>query len=201
MRGEKYIWTDEKIVIGICGTPNERDAALYYFFSDEKLFNTVKQYIQTWGGQDKDCEDVFQEVFILFEYNIRQRKYRGESNLRTYFMGIVKLYWLSEQRKKKEVVEYDTQLHDVEISSIEMEIISDEERHILNETLTKLGEKCKELILLTGITDSHLEIATIMGFSSPEMARKEVFRCRKRFRQFISEHPYLESVLKSIIRK
>ena len=201
MEREKHKWTDEEIVNSICGTPNERDAALYHFFNDEKLFNSVKQYIQTWGGKDNDCEDVFQEVFILFEYNIRQRKYRGESSLRTYFMGIVKLYWLSEQRKKKEIVEYDTQLHDIEISSIEIEIISDEERHILNETLTKLGEKCKKLILLTGITDSHLEIAKIMSFSSPEMARKEVFRCREKFRQFISEHPYLETVLKSIIRK
>ena len=75
------------------------------------------------------------------------------------------------------------------------------ERFILNDTLTKLGEKCKKLILLTGITDSHLEIAKIMDFSSPEMARKEVFRCREKFRQFINEHPYLETVLKSIIRK
>jgi RNA polymerase sigma factor (sigma-70 family) len=202
MKEIKHTWLDEEIVKAINGgTAVKRDAALFHFFSDEKLFNTVKQYILSQGGTMGQCEDIFQDVFILFERNLRAGKFKGDSSLSTYFMGIVKNHWLSEKRKKMVVVEYDVALFDAEIASIETVIIADEETKILEDALAQLGKKCHKMILLTGISDSNAEIADILGFSSPDMARKEVYRCREKFRQFISKHPHLETVLKSIIRK
>ena len=202
MKEKIHTWTDEEIVKALnSGTAVERNAALFHFFSDEKLFNMVKQFVLSQGGKADQCEDVFQDVFILFERNMRAAKFNGDSSLSTYFMGIVKNYWKGEQRKKKVIVEYDAQLYDTEIASIETAIIAEEEKKILEDAIAQLPEKCQIMIVMTGSAASNAEIAEVLGFSSPDMARKEVFRCREKFRQIINKHPYLETVLKSMIRK
>lgn len=174
---------------------------MHTFFSDPKLFNNTCYFILNHGGKDEDCEDIFQEAFIIFDRNIRQGKYRGESSLSTYFMGIVRLLWLSTQRRKIPNFGLNELGNEKSFDNIEIEIIKEEEKKVLYDALGLLGEKCKDLLLLTGITTSNEEIAQIRGYSSNEMAKKEVYRCREKFRNFIKEHPYLDNFLKSIIKK
>ncbi len=116
-------------------------------------------------------------------------------------MGIVRLLWLSTQRKKVPNWGLNELENDYSFDNVEIEIIKEEEKKVLYDALGLLGEKCKDLLLLTGITTSNEEIAQLRGYSSHEMAKKEVYRCREKFRNFIKEHPYLDSFLKSIIKK
>lgn len=200
MGKQNPVWTDSEIIKAICGTPNEREAALQYFFADHAMRNMVIGYILNHGGTDADGEDVFQEVFVLFDRNIRQGKFRGDSALRTYFMAIAKWYWVSHQRKKKPVVEFNTENHDGEVHNIDAQLINAEHRTLLKEALANIKDKCRELLLLSSMATNE-EVAQEKGFSSTDMAKKALYKCREKFRAHIKEHPHLEKLLKSIIKE
>ena len=201
MKNPNQQGTDAAVVQAIReGLPQERDAALNHLFSDSYLFNSTRQFILTHQGNEQDVEDVFQEVFILFERNIGKGNFREESSLHTYFMGIVKHFWKRYKAKRGEIVVFDTQLHDMGEMDLE-DPLSDIEKKIVDYALSQLSDKCKELLLLTGSLDTHTEIAEKMGYNNADRARNEVFRCREKFRDLMKKHPELASFLKAIIEK
>lgn len=191
--------SDADLIKAICGAPHERDAALCYLFNEDNWFNRVRNYVVGQGGTVEDGEDVFQETVILFDRNIRQGRFKGESSLQTYFFGISKWYWVTERRKQKTFTELND-AHESFDEDIDFQLIEAENREILTSILSKIGEKCKALLLLTGIA-THKEIAEIKGYSSGEIAKKEVYRCRERLRSLIEQEPHLNTILKSITQK
>lgn len=197
---KKHTWLDENLLRAICGTPKQREMALHAFFTKPKLHHAVKFMSRNLGGNDKDYEDIFQDAFIIFDHNIRHGKFKNQSNLDTYFIGIARKLWFEKLRKTMPVIELNTTNHDAPFDSVETEIIDteiqSEHQDVLQFALSKTGEKCKELLILTGFDSSNDQIADKMGFSSGDMARKEVYRCREKFRNFIKEHPRLGSILK-----
>ena len=192
--------SDRDLIKAICGTPNERDAALQHLFNDDAALNKVCRYVLTQGGTREDGEDVFQETLILFDRNIRQGTFKQESSLATYFFGIAKWFWFTERRKRKIFVDIDQEAKVLESldESIDYQLIASENREILRGVLAQIGDECKELLLLTGVA-THTEIAEIKGLSSSEMAKKKVFRCREKLRDLIDKQPKLYAILKSII--
>lgn len=195
------VWTDEGLVAAICGAQTDREAALRHLFGDRKQMDRVKKYVVTHGGTEADGQDVFQDAVVLFERNIRQGKYNHLSALETYFFAIVKWHWLTLRRKKKPEIEFNPATYDGQVQPVDVKIISEDHREVLNGALTLVGEKCKKILLLTGLSLSNEEIAREVGLSSPEMAKKEVFRCRGRFRELIRQRPGLEAILQSMLRK
>jgi RNA polymerase sigma factor (sigma-70 family) len=191
--------SDIDLINAICGTVTDRHEALRYLFDDDNLFHKVRNYVSTQGGTVEDGEDVFQESVILFDRNIRQNRFKGASSLHTYFFAIAKWFWITERRKRKIFVELDASLVESLDEAIDYQLIESENREILRGVLAQIGEKCKELLLLTGIA-SHTEIAEIRGYSDAVAAKKEVYRCRKKLRDLIEEQPELNSILKSIIK-
>lgn len=192
--------SDDDLIRAICGSMPERDAALQYLFNDETAFNKVRDYVKKQGGTAEDGEDVFQESIILFDRSIRQGTFKRNSSLKTYFFAISKWYWFTERRKRKDFIELDAQLLEHLDEGIELHLIEAENRQILHGVLAQIGDNCKELLLLTGIA-THKEITEIKGFTSPEMAKKAVYRCREKLRDLIEKHPQLNSILKSIINE
>ena len=201
MMWKKHTKSDADIQKAICGTPAERDDALYYFFRNPTLKPLVKQFVlDTEGGTHKDYEDVFQEAFILFDRNIREGKFKGDSSLKTYFVGIARIVWLRHKHKAMPVDAFDIAVHDAETAAFDHQIIANEQdterQQMLDAVLSKMGEKCKELLLLTGIAASNDEIARLKGYANADSAKKEVYRCREKFRNFIKEHPQIGAILK-----
>jgi RNA polymerase sigma factor (sigma-70 family) len=192
--------TDAELVKAICGTPSEREGALQYLFAEPTLRNMVVGYIMKQGGTADDGADVFQEVFILFDRNIRQGKFKGESALRTYFVAIAKWFWVSNKRKQKPTIEWDNQQHDGEVANIDAPLINEGHQIILREAMSHIKDKCNDLLVMASVA-TYEEIAEEKGYSSVDMVKKAVYRCREEFRAHIKKHPNLESLLKSIIRK
>ena len=194
-------WTDASLNLAICGTPDERDAALRHLFCDKTLLNKVRQYVAHHGGKEIDGEDVFQDAFILFDRNIRQGKYNGNSTLETYFLAIVKWHWVTLHRQNKPLIEYSAHIHDEEIEDTDAQLIKDDHKKVLQDALSQLGEKCKALLLLTSNAASNEEVAQKCGYNNADAAKKEIYRCREKFRHLIKAQPNLEHILKSIIKK
>lgn len=136
------------------------------------------------GGDEPAGEDVFQEVLILFDRNIREGRFSKESSLQTYFLGIAKQWWFNRRRVARPVPlspEYDQPVHD----NPERMALRQERQDMIEHILSNLGEHCKKVLELYKLSLSNEEIAQELGLSSPEMAKKYTYRCREKFKAFV----------------
>jgi RNA polymerase sigma factor (sigma-70 family) len=195
---ENFSLDDKTLMAHICGAEAQRDAALKMFFSDMKLRGIVINHVRQQGGNDADGEDVFQDAMIAFDQNIREGKFEGKSALRTYFIAIAKWKWHNRQRQHR-TVELESTHYDEVVPSVEVTVLSDERKSLIEEALTQIGERCKNILTLYKESYNNEEIAQTFGFSSPEMAKKESYRCRIRFRDYLQSKPHLFELFKSMI--
>ena len=183
--------TEDQILVDAIKSNNDRKRnwALYSIYSNARLKDYTRNYILNHGGLEADVEDIFQEAIILLDRNLRNEMFKGDSALGTYFIAIVKWKWLGIQRKKKIMeVEVNNNLLLKEDTDLAFAIISEERKKILDYAIEKLGAKCKELLAHYKLDHTMKEIAVILGYSSPEMAKKQAYRCREKLKEFFTNH-------------
>jgi RNA polymerase sigma factor (sigma-70 family) len=189
--------TDADLIAAIQGTREAREKALQTLFQTGIWQQIVVRYVQQHGGSEQDGKDVFQDTMILFDRNIRSNTFEGRASLQTYFVGIAKWRWLAVQRQRKNLVELDTAEHIKEaVQSPENQMISDEKRLLFDESLAQLGKRCQALLGLVRLEYSMKEIADALELSSPEMAKKNAYECRMKFRAYLEKHPKLLKILR-----
>ena len=188
-------WDDKKLQQAILGSTSERNNALHHIFTDLSWKSMAIKYVHSKGGNEQDGEDVFQEAIILFDRNIRQHRFKGDSSLQTYFFAIVKWYWWGQFRKRRPQEEV-TQLKEEQIEGPDAQLISQEKKHYLREALKQLGNRCQQILELYQLHYSMQEIAVELKLSSAEMAKKEAYSCRKKLKTFFANHPNWKNLVK-----
>lgn len=188
--------TDAEVLESIAKGGVARKKALNQFFKREKLWNTVIQQVHRMGGSANEAEDVFQEAVIIFDRNIRSGKFKGQSNLETYFIGIAKWYWVAQRRKMGKETEFNPAIHDSQMESHEGSLFSKDRRQLLEMALKQLGNRCRLILQLWAQSFSMKEIALQVDFMKNNQAdevraKKEAYRCRKRLSQFVQSQPQL----------
>ncbi len=170
--------------------------AHYQFLTQDGLEGWVLQYVKTHGGSAEDGEDVYQEAAVIFDRQIRQGRFDGNSSLRTYFTAIAKWHWVTYRRKKDPVAgELKPEHYDGEVSSVEAQIFEGEKRDLLELAVAQVDARCQELLQYYKLDYSMKEIMELLGFSSPEMAKKQAYRCRERLREVFERNPHLLKAL------
>lgn len=155
-------------------------------------------YILQHGGKEEDCREVFQEAFLLFERSVREGRFEWKSSIHTYFVGIVKWHWINTLRKRGQysALEPDKEVADI-AGSMESSVIDAEKKRLLQLVINQMSERCRQLLRLWGLSLSPEEISKEAGFSSPEMAKKETYRCRTKLKEFVDSRPHLRDALKN----
>ncbi len=191
---------DKTLIALICGTSAQRNEALHILFCDNSLRGIVINHVRQHGGNDEDGKDIFQDAMITFDENIRGGRFEAKSALRTYFVGIAKGQWFNKYRQRKNHnIELQPTHYDEAIPSVEAEIISEERKSLIEQALSQIGERCKSILDMYKLSYNYQEVAATFGFSSPEMAKKESYRCRIRFRDYVKNQPHLFELFKSMI--
>lgn len=177
--------TDEQITQALLGSVPQREAVFVYLYRASGWRERVVQHVCRDGGDAPAGEDVFQETLILFDRNIREGRFRGDSSLQTYFFGIAKQYWFNRRRNiRPESLTPATYSHP-DTDNPEQITLLIERQQMISHILEVLGEHCKKVLELYKLSLSNEEIALEMGLSSPEMAKKYTYRCREKFRTFV----------------
>lgn len=189
--------TDETLVELIrSNDPVKRNWALYQFYNNTLIRDWMKKYDYNNPQITGYLEDIFQEAMLVFDRNIRENRFEGKSSLSTYLISIIKWMILGHQRKTKQTQEFKHEHMNGETESADFEMISDEKRNVLEEALLQIDSRCQELLRHYKLDYSMKEISEIMGFSSPEMAKKQAYRCRERLRTVLQSNPELVKILK-----
>lgn len=188
-------WTDEALVAGIQQGGSAREEALKRLYLFPGLREAVIRHVLDNGGSRQDAQDIFQESLVLLDRNVREGRFEGKSLLSTYFVAIAKWRWLTVRRQQGRYTDLSPTHYDEAVESPETETIRSEYRELFQEALGQIGERCRELLRLYQLDHSMEEIAGIMQYNNADVAKKEAYRCRMRFRELLETNPHFAALL------
>ena len=84
-----------------------------------------------------------------------------------------------------DLVDDSLQLDQSDLDSPENQLISEERRTMLNQLLSRLGERCKRVLILWASGYSMREIAEKLELSSEAMARKTKYKCKSQLMEMV----------------
>jgi len=191
-------WTDDQFLAAINSGGQNRQAALRAIYDDNELKRKVIQFVRNRQGNTEDGQDMFHEGIIVLDRNIRESKFRGEAPLKGYLYSICRFLWMNQLRKQAHTTQgAETMLaNEPDEYTPEITMIAQERKDLLNSLLGQLGERCQRILELWKLSYSMEEIATSLGFSSADMARKAKYRCHVSLVELVQQNPEIQRVLK-----
>jgi RNA polymerase sigma factor (sigma-70 family) len=142
----------------------------------------VVSYVMKNSGTSDDGDDVLQEAVVVLWEKVRSGNFQYESKLSTFIMGTAKNIWLRRlARRRKEVPEGRSveDARSLDPSPLE-ELIESDRARLVRDSLEKLGDPCKKLLLLFYWEECSLEeIAAQMGFANAETVKSKKYQCKK----------------------
>ncbi|MBL7782119.1 MAG: sigma-70 family RNA polymerase sigma factor [Saprospiraceae bacterium] len=182
-------WTDEMLLDAIRQGGPPREAALQAIYQKPGLRETVIRHVLDRGGSRDDAMDVFQETLVLFDRNLRLGRFEGRSSLATYFVGIARWNWQAQRRRRGRMAQWQDEHYEGQVESPEADVLRAEHRSWLEAVLGRIGERCRELLRLYQLDYSMEEITAAMQYANADVAKKEAYRCRMRFRELLEQQP------------
>ena len=169
---------DDARILDMIRKGDEKALVLLYE-SNRKM---VSAFIARNNGTHDDYEDLLQEALVILWERVRTGRFEYSSKLSTFIFGIVKNIWLRKLARAKREIPTDLREEehgDPSMSALDT-MIEDEEAHAVQDALDKIGEQCKQLLLLFYWEECTMEeIATRMGFANAETAKSKKYQCKK----------------------
>ncbi len=175
-----------------------RQEAMFVLFKSTDLRNKVFKYVLDHRHDAETAKEVFQFALETFERKVRTGAFEARSGVHTYILGIVKWHLFNERRKQGRLTAFNPEVHlaGETVAPVEDELADDARNQTLYQVIEQLGDRCRRLLPRWAQNASPDEIAEEFGFSSPEMAKKETYRCRQKMIAFVEQHPWLKDRLK-----
>jgi RNA polymerase sigma factor (sigma-70 family) len=193
----KKTLSDEDILLAIYSGQNE-DKALEFLYS--KLLPKVKRISKKYKANDIDSYDVFQESIVkLYDY-VKLRKFNDKYSIESFVLTIAKNRILDNLRKKTRRQEVEIKEHDIP-KTLEANsdfLVTEEKRKAMEQVFATIGDRCKELLLLSVFDRrSMAEICKILDFSSENSAKTQKYKCKQKLIKSLEKNPNLAKIVLS----
>ena len=189
MKKKKLI--DQEIISAIRSGVNEQKA-LEQLYND--LLPNVKIICRKYRADDIDSYDIFQESILTFYDYIKKDRFNQSYSIGAFISTVARNKVIDLLRKRNRVPE--TEIDDFNIPkdlTINGDVlITKEKKDALEHIFSSIGEKCKELLLLRKYDKrSMTEICQIMGFSSENSAKTQIYKCKQKLIESLENNPTL----------
>lgn len=114
-------YTDQQIITAIQDGPDTRDKVFTYLFQNQELKNKAFGKITKMVTDQEKAEDIFTDSLIELISAVCKNKFRGDSSLSTFFVGICLNQCLQYLDKKKKRSIREKVLNEELISQFEKE--------------------------------------------------------------------------------
>lgn len=186
--------------------PRQRDAALRRLYEHP----TVRPKVTYWLGQyDRvrlEADDIIQEAILLLYDMVLEGRFRGDSNLVTFLLGICRNL-IRNDGKKVQRVELGGELPEnpseedaadralVLVETTAAEVQRDE---LLRRAIDQLRDNCRETLRLYYYQQYTMaRLAEARGLKNANQAKKLADRCRQYLRRILEEQPALLNFLRT----
>lgn len=190
--------TDDEIISALQSSDDQRRRqAMHALYTDPDLQKKAFHAVLDRKGDEDLARECFQFALLTVEEKIRLNLFNQKSSLHTYILGIIKWHLVNERRKSHLKVPYDADLHATEETSedVDSNTAHSDRLSLLRKVIENMSERCKHLLLRWACNATPQELCVEFGFSNPEMARKETYRCRQRIRTYINQREWLKKAL------
>lgn len=194
--------TDSEILHGIVLGGPDLERCLGYLYRQH--YGALEHYIQTNSGDQDDAADIIQECFLVFIKMVEDRRFRGESSIKSVLYAICRNLWITELRKRKNIMARHER-YEAGKESISPDVCSEisrqEDSRVVMDLFETLGEKCKNILLAFYYENlSMKEITVKEGFSNEQVLRNKKHKCLKALVEKIQNHPTLYQTLKNALQ-
>ncbi|MCI4668623.1 MAG: sigma-70 family RNA polymerase sigma factor [Bacteroidia bacterium] len=180
--------TDTDIIEGLRGDAATRKKFEYLLY--RKFAYLVPSRPGKYRLDEDEARDAYTDSFLAVVDNITSGKFRGEASLKTYISRIFRNKCVDRFRKNSTVkVEWLDEFPDISDPSKDFlrKIMGREEMNGLLQWLKQLGERCQELLMLSGQGYSPSEIAEQMDFKTPRSASSQRYKCLEKLKTLIKK--------------
>lgn len=149
---------DQKYIVGLVENNSRLIKQIYALFVPK-----VTHFIVTNSGNTDDAQDIVQEVLITLYNQAKTESFVLTCPFDAYFFLLCKRKWLNVLKKKsidKVTIHSENVFKDESVpeSVMETDLFSQKET-VFNEMMEKIGDSCKELLLLSFTLSSMEEVA------------------------------------------
>jgi RNA polymerase sigma factor (sigma-70 family) len=172
------------------------DKALEHLYTT--LLPKITQMICANSGGSEEANDIFQDAMLIFYKQVKEGKFDDQYEVSGFIYTICRNLWINRAKRKQRSTELTNKEFFIESDSdIELEILNEERSELVMGLLSKLGERCKELLMCSIFYKySMKEICQIMGFSTENAAKTRNYKCKQKLLKLIEENPSLKTILK-----
>jgi RNA polymerase sigma factor (sigma-70 family) len=173
---------DQDLIDGIAKGSTE---SLRIVYKDH--FPIVAQYIIKNSGSEEDARDVFQEAIIVLYDKINKGDFVLSSRLQTYIYSVSRIIWLKKLNSNNPItVSMHQELEETLVMEDDLQESHTKEMqfHLMEESLTLLGEPCQTIIKDFYIHDlSMQEICEKFGYTNANNAKTQKYKCLQRLKK------------------
>ena len=157
----------------------------------KQQYPIIKSWLLKNGSSDDDAADIFQESMVVLFGKVQSADFTLTCAVGTYLFSISKNLWFKRlQQQQREPGRLYDNSGDDEDGGIAYEedinIHHEREAHFnqLNSALDQIGEPCRSLLQAFYHKDKSMqEIAADFGYTNPENAKTQKYKCLTRLRK------------------
>ncbi|HEY4290338.1 MAG TPA: sigma-70 family RNA polymerase sigma factor [Puia sp.] len=196
---EKY--TDAELISAISSGKDLNPAILFLY---QRYSEATRSFIMSYGGNEQDADDVFQETVVAFIDSVKKGKYRQEASVKTFLGSVAKHIWFNELKKKERAGFREKQFEstrDQQEQDISHQIGDLEQKQQLRDLLLQLGEPCQKLLLLFYYENlSMKEITAHLPYENEQVVRNKKYKCLQQLTGMIKANPVIAGQLNQLIK-
>ncbi|MDQ6609143.1 MAG: sigma-70 family RNA polymerase sigma factor [Bacteroidota bacterium] len=200
MEAGKETFSDTELISSLM---NDKSTEACIKFIYRQHFDLLSRYVLNNSGNEQDAEDIFQEVVVAFINLVKAGKFRGESSIKTFLFSLNKNIWLNELKRKGRASvreeKYNRQ-NDQNEPTVDIAMELRHTRKELMQTLERLGENCKTILLLYYFENKSMkEILESLPYENEQVVRNKKSKCLKKLEAIITENKALYQQLKNYL--
>ena len=170
----------------------------------DHYFEDAATEIRLKGGSDEDAADMFQEAVLILIEKIKTGKFRQESSVKTFLIGIVRNLWLFEKRTRDRRSSREMHYTINEGSQVNSDnqeigerIFSKSNTDVIQTMFKQVGEICSKILIGFYYENSSMKnLLQRFHFDNEQVLRNRKARCMKKLKKLLTEQPELLQQLK-----
>jgi RNA polymerase sigma factor (sigma-70 family) len=197
-----YGYTDAELADALKQLPKMDDAIRFIFKNYSAL---LESYVLNNKGSKEDAADIIQETVVVFIEIIQQNKYRGEASIKSFLFSIARNLWLTELRKRNSAANrnkyFENSKEIIEQAAV-THLVKREHFALIQQLFEKLGEKCKQLLMLVYYEELPMQkIAEMMpDYQNEQVLRNKKYKCMKQLELLMQNNEVLKVQFKNALK-
>ncbi len=141
-------------------------------------------------GTEDDVEDVLQEALVVLWERVKHGSFEYQAKLGTFIYATAKNIWFRRlARRRKEITADGETFEMADPSSTPVEELEENEQvTAVRESMEKIGNPCRELLLLYYWEELSMEeIALKLGFANADTVKSKKYQCKKALEKLVKK--------------